>query len=119
MRDMEGYRENDDDSRMANAAEMDERPWFQMMKRKRSVTEVLNQNNFRGNENMFEYDYEHPSQPTQIQGRSYPAIEDQHNRGGVKGKGQGQAVSSQEVSMASKGHPAFRSGLQLLLDAEK
>ena len=113
VRDIERDRENDEDSRMANAAEMDERPWFQMMKRKRSVTEVSNQNSFRGNENMFEYDYDHPSQPIQTQGRSYQAIEDQHSRSGVKGKGQ------QETPLAPKGHPAFRSGLQLLLDAEK
>lgn len=117
VRDLEGDRENNVDSRMGNAGEMDERPWFQMMKRKRFMTEVSNQNNYRRNENMFEYDYEHPSQ--QIQGRSYPAIEDQHNRSGVKGKGQGISIPTQEASMASKGHPAFRSGLQLLLDAEK
>ena len=96
---------------------MDERPWFQMMKRKRSVTETSNQNNFRNTENMFDYDGDHST--PMIQGRSYPVIENQVGGSGNMGRGQNTGVANQENSMTPKGYPTFRSGLQLLLDAEK
>lgn len=111
----------DQRDREMSAGDTDERPWFQLMKRRRSVTEVVKQNNrndirdgSHGEDNVY--------RDEDISQRQHQGQSDYHgyHHGHQKNEGWTRASERTPVNLyTAKSYPGFRSGLQLLLESEK
>lgn len=104
----------------SNVAVNDDRPWFHLMKRRRSVTETVNRNN--DGVSAFEYsdDYRQGGLQSSEEYGNYPHPALENAVTPIKQTGESRASNSREVSShLSKSHSGFRSGLDILLDSER
>lgn len=109
----------------------DERPWFQLMKRKRSVTETVKSNG-NGNgaiDDAFDYDGKGADQRNEsdvYRGQQDTTLTHRQHGQHINMKMCPTEPSSSRIntinersSLSAKPYPGFRSGLAILLDAEK
>jgi hypothetical protein len=110
--------------REISAADLDERPWFQLMKRRRSVTEVVQQksrDDIGGSiygEGEGSFYCEEDTGGKQLQSQSDPRSF-HSDQGQERAWGRVSKVTPIGSKPSAKLSTGFRSGLQLLLEPEK
>ena len=119
---LESHHDSDSNGdRLRDSRDVDDRPWFQLMKRKRSVTETVKRDRDIDNLSYHRYENADRSSDINIYEEQQDSKQRQHSmQSATMHSLKGPTLSNTNTASSSpKPYSGFRSGLAILLDVEK